>query len=580
MKTTTLKTKLITFIVLLTSFALVISGVLLTYISRNAVKETILRESANIATEVAGEIELKMESALGILNAYSELITINKLDKWRCTVLLANLTKNFEQFQNIYILDKEGGLINTSNIETPLSNLANEPAFQNALCGETYLSEVYITSQMLPAVKMSTPIKRLGQIDGVLIIELNLKWIWNLVDKIDIGRTGFAYVFSKSGLLITHPNKIWVLEKKNLNNLSIVKKALSNQKDAMIFINAEERKVIGACAPITKLGWGVVIEQDVREAFAYEKRMLNFSILLIILSVITSCLLGSFKAMHIVKPIEKLTKGTQIISEGNLDHWIEITSNDEIGRLTNSFNKMVTQIKEQQEKIREGERLSALGMLASAIAHEIKNPLQSISLLTDILPGRLEDKEFVQKYTTLVPKELDRLNDFLKELLNLSRPIQRNAMCKTDIHQILQEVVYLLEGEARDKLTTITIVTSLGDKNRFIFCQPDQVFQAIINIVKNAISAIRDKGNVTIKTSGLENNDQYLKIEVEDTGQGITPSIMKDIFKPFFTSKAGGTGLGLAITKKIIEEHLGKIEVTSQVGKGTIFIIILPTAIE
>ena len=250
----TLKSKLVAFFVIITSLSLILSGFLLLHISKTAVKKTILRESLNVAVEAANEIDLLMINAIEILKAYSEIITVNKLDRWKCTVLISNLTKHFEQFQEVYITDKKGQVIAASNIEDPLSDLSADIAYKKAIQGETYLSDAYITPQMLPAVKISTPIKRLGQIDGSLIIELNLKWVWNLVDNIDIGKTGFAYILSKSGLLIAHPNKIWVLKKRNLKYLSIVKNVLKGQRDAQIFTNAEGKKVIGACVPINKRG--------------------------------------------------------------------------------------------------------------------------------------------------------------------------------------------------------------------------------------------------------------------------------------------------------------------------------------
>ena len=220
------------------------------------------------------------------------------------------------------------------------------------------------------------------------------------------------------------------------------------------------------------------------------------------------------------------------------------------------------------------DKLSALGVLASSIAHEIKNPLVSIKTFTQLLPRRFESKEFREKFSKLIPKELERLESVLHELLDFTRPSQAKLK-KTNIEGIINNILLLVENEAIRN--NVRIIREYGDPPE-VMADEEKLKQVFMNIVLNAIHAMPAGGNLTIATR-LKVKGEKLKvaeISFRDTGKGIPPDHIKDLFSPFFSTKEDGTGLGLSISKRIIKEHDGAIRVESEQGKGTTFFVELP----
>lgn len=227
----------------------------------------------------------------------------------------------------------------------------------------------------------------------------------------------------------------------------------------------------------------------------------------------------------------------------------------------------ITELNNLRVKLASAERMAALGEVAAKVAHEIRNPLVSVGGFARRLEKKLDGD--LKGYANIISKEVGRLEDILKEILGFVKEV-RLARERIDINKLVEEVIFLSQSVAKDK--GISFVKELAI-TPLIFIDPNRVKEALINIVNNAIQAITDKGTITIKTY---TSDNYLVIEISDTGPGIEEKDLPFIFSPFYTTKASGTGLGLAITNRILEEHKGKIEVSSTLGKGTTFRVFLP----
>lgn len=219
----------------------------------------------------------------------------------------------------------------------------------------------------------------------------------------------------------------------------------------------------------------------------------------------------------------------------------------------------------------QADKLSALGTVAAGMAHEIKNPLASIKGLTQVLPENMEDPEFIKKYSEIVPRQLDRINRIVEDLLDFGRPAKM-AMGKVDVVNELESVLRLVENQCRKAEIEIvrefqTIPPITGDA--------EKLSQAFMNIILNAIQAMPNGGAVKIKIQKSKSKDNELIIEIADSGKGIPADQLPNIFDPFYTTKESGTGMGLAVTYRIIKEHGGEIEVESETSQGTKFKICL-----
>lgn len=267
-----------------------------------------------------------------------------------------------------------------------------------------------------------------------------------------------------------------------------------------------------------------------------------------------------------------------IINELNLPHangqilHLHLTSLPIIidGKITGiiGYGRDVTSLRVAEERLRRAEKLSVVGELSASIVHEIRNPLTSLKGFVQLL--QVDDKEHSLYYQIMLD-ELNRINHIVGELLLLAKP-QHLKYTMTDIQKLLNDVILLLGTEA--SLYNIQINPIFKINQVLIECEPNQIKQLFINIIKNAIEASENDDMVSIGVNQLENN--HVLITVQDRGCGISKERLKKIGEPFYSSKEKGTGLGLTVSFKIVQSHRGTIQFDSKKNQGTSVHITLP----
>lgn len=249
-------------------------------------------------------------------------------------------------------------------------------------------------------------------------------------------------------------------------------------------------------------------------------------------------------------------------------------------------------VRDLKERMRRADRLATLGLIAAGIAHEVKNPLVGIRGAAQLMKSELRPGEHavpasqksLTEYLDVILKESDRLNKVLEGILDFTR-IKPREMKASNIHSVIDRVLLLNEESARQRGVVLARIydPSLPD----VFGSEDQLIQVFLNIIKNAIEAMPKGGKLTVVTRMSDlfttvqsdgKKYQLMVAKVSDTGPGIKPEHLQDIFTPFFTTKDRGVGLGLALSYQIVQEHLGTIRVESQENEGTTFSVYLPLA--
>ena len=243
----------------------------------------------------------------------------------------------------------------------------------------------------------------------------------------------------------------------------------------------------------------------------------------------------------------------------------------------------ITELKKLEARMRQSERLAALGTLAAGMAHEIRNPLSAIKTFVQLLPRKVEKPGFLEKFNRTVPRETERINLLVEELLELSR-VPKYDFTATDINRLLRQTIDTIESDLQK--SNIDLRTDLLDQLPRVQADANQLVKAFHNLARNAIQAMPTGGQLRIKTmvEEIPLDEQWgntrrigrFIIIFQDSGQGIPAEELTQIFNPFFTTKDSGTGLGLPITHKVITEHGGQIEADSKEGHGTRFTIHLP----
>lgn len=232
----------------------------------------------------------------------------------------------------------------------------------------------------------------------------------------------------------------------------------------------------------------------------------------------------------------------------------------------------VTDRNNMEAQLRQAEKLSLVGELASGMAHEIRNPMTTVKGLTQMISSRLRDDEEIVEYTSLMLQEIERINTIIKELLLLSKP-SHPAFSLVDLPAELVAVCDLLEGKA--EMQYIHIERDFERDLPLAVMDIDQMKQVFLNISSNAIAAMPNGGVLHIKV-GYKQEEGVFEIIFKDTGEGIPEKNLKKIFDPFYTTKENGTGLGLAVSYQIVRNHGGNIFVTSEPGLGSTLKIVLP----
>lgn len=264
----------------------------------------------------------------------------------------------------------------------------------------------------------------------------------------------------------------------------------------------------------------------------------------------------------------------------------ENTENDDLGAMVLIYN--MTQIKRLESSVKRADRLTSIGTMAAGMAHEIKNPLQSIKTFSQLLLERFDDPDFRKTFAEIVPPEVQRIDTIVTRLLDFARPrpVQFAAI---DVRHIVSDIEALLRNQLR-KLN-VTLKLDYPDYCPPITGDEQQLHQVFLNLFLNAMDALKNRGERTLTVRAVHERAHLrrkgqqpmldvpcLKVSISDTGCGIPSHLIEQIFTPFFTTKAEGSGLGLAVVHGIITEHGGEIDVASAVDVGTTFSLTFPLA--
>jgi len=283
----------------------------------------------------------------------------------------------------------------------------------------------------------------------------------------------------------------------------------------------------------------------------------------------------------IQKPMIELQEQMERVGEGDLTASVSFgKKNDEIGDLGRNFNLMVQQLRESREEIERlhrtqmsrAEHFATLGELATGLAHEIRNPLAGIAGVIEIVGRDLPASSPAKAVVKDVREEIAQINRILTDLLGTARP-RASEMRPSDLNTTVEHAVMLARQQVLSRPIQIEFTPSTDLLE--VEHDSDQMHQVLLNLLLNSVQAIEGSGLVRVAVFAKDGGEDAVII-VSDTGRGISPEHLQNIFRPFFTTKGNGTGLGLSLARRIVEEHRGRIEVASSSGKGTTFSVTLP----
>lgn len=281
----------------------------------------------------------------------------------------------------------------------------------------------------------------------------------------------------------------------------------------------------------------------------------------------------------IERPLAELKDTIRRVREGDFTARVQFAKrDDDVGQLGKQFNDMVQQLSDNQielgrlhqSEMRRAEHLATIGELAAGLAHEIRNPLAGIAGVVEVMGTELPAGSASRSVLGEVRNEIQHIQEILTNLLAYARPRPPNFHL-ADLNLTVEQAVLMARQQTRAKPIDILFIPNEDLPN--VTHDPGQIQEVLLNLLLNAIQALSGKGSVEVRA---RHEGQNAVVRVADTGRGISPEELPNIFKPFFTTRSEGTGLGLPLAKGIVEAHGGRIEVTSIQGQGTQFDVWLP----
>jgi two-component system nitrogen regulation sensor histidine kinase NtrY len=296
--------------------------------------------------------------------------------------------------------------------------------------------------------------------------------------------------------------------------------------------------------------------------------------------VFLAIIFSSIISRSVTRPIEQLETAARDVSSGNWHARVPVTSADELGRLAESFNRMTSELLSQRDRLVQAERVAAWRELARRLAHELKNPLFPLQLTVEnLLRAKQRSPQefgevFAESSTTLLA-EIANLKNIVSRFGEFSR-MPQPAFQSVNVNRLMTDVARLFQAQLSER-SRIHCEMKLDPSVPQMAADPDLLHRALSNLILNAIDAMPDGGTLTLSTRRAGDG---VRLEVADTGSGLTPEERGRLFTPYYTSKAHGTGLGLAIVQSIVSDHQGTIGVQSQPDKGSVFQIELPANLD
>lgn len=483
-------------------------------------------------------------------------------------------------------------------------------AFQTAKANGVYYGPIFFFRETEPYMTLGLS----GRDGAVILADVNLRFMWDLVSQIRVGKDGRAFVVDTQGRLVAHPELQLVLKNTDLSHLPQVAEALSQgppAADGSIVEDLAGHTVLSAHAPVTPLGWKVFVEQPVNEAYASIYASMGSSALLLLASLACALVAALVLSRRMTIPIQALTQGAARIGSGDLDQQLAIKTGDELEALGGQFNQMAARLRESYatlegkvaertaelaqardqawEEHAQAQRAREVAELANetksrflaVVSHELRTPLNGVIGVLQLLDnGRLDDVQRRYLKTALTSGDtLLALIDAILEYARLEAGSETPDLRNFQLDPLIEAAVDLMRPQADAKDLALDLAMRGGGLVRG---DPVRLHRVLLNLLGNAVK-FTARGRISVDAAfELSGASGMLRVAVTDTGIGIAPEMQERIFEDFVQAddsivrRFGGTGLGLAISRRLARLMGGDLTVESTPGVGSTFRLVVP----
>ncbi len=522
-----------------------------------------------VAEQVAEQIKQYIVHNQRVLRSIGLELRAVDLEPWQQSRILKDYAIDFPELREISALGAGGRLVATSRVG---GTTLTVPAAASFNSDGVFVAPLSLDSDGLPTTTLAVQIQYPDQSIGWVIGELALEELWRMVDRVKIGREGYALLLAENQRLIAHGDPD---EKRHIASSGTpgaprtpeqdfaARLLADNSRKYDHYTDEDGRDTLAVAASVPGLPWVVVVEQPTEEAFAVAATLRRQLVVAIGLALLGTVVLGWLWGRSFITRIFALKRATRAIAEGRLDERVAITGRDEIHELGDAFNSMADRLVELQDDVRKQERQAMFGKIAAGLVHDLSHPIQNIYNSCKLIQKMFDDLEYRDTFKRTVDREMVIVKRVLEDLRNIARPIPLERF-PIEIDRSISEVAESMQQHA--ETAGLTLRVEPGARAAYVEADLFALGRVYRNLIINAIQATAPGGEIVIAT-GVEG--ERVRVSVADTGCGIPADKLATIFDDFVTTKRRGLGLGLAISKKIVEQLGGHILVQSEVGKGT-----------
>ncbi|WP_326909534.1 sensor histidine kinase [Sedimentibacter sp. MB31-C6] len=594
-----IKIRLIAMIAVISIVPIILFGLYNMEMLKKEIQKSIHQHHALAASRVSHTVTdliVTLQTALDTVSlTNSEFFLSNNENKKE--EFMYGVLKNFPHLEELIIISYQGQ--ETAKVSKRYAysdkdlNKVAEPQLLALQNGELYIDNAEVDNNNQVVFDCYVPISYLNrEFAGGFIGKISLRKVMEEMSSLELPNGSYIMLVDREGNLIGHTDYSQVLRQQDVLGSESVQNLLKDS-DASIYDNFKSityksytgEEVLGVYGLIPTVGWGVVVEQPLSNAYsALWTMMFRLTIVLFIIIVIIIVLIAFIVSM-VIRPVKELSKGVSSVQNGNLNYQIPYRSKDELGLVIEAFNIMINEIKIKRENEKVAliaEKRASVGLLASGVAHEINNPMNILGFYADDLLELMETKDVnelktsgvFKDYLLNIREQIKRCTDIVQSLLTFSREVEpriKNVYIPDVINIVLKLVKYPISKQ------NIELELSWDESVPCVLADESQMQQVILNLATNSLHAMPNGGKLTIK---LYQNNDMVCIEIIDTGTGINEEDFKHIYDPFFTTKplGNGTGLGLPIIQTIVERYGGYIYLKNNDEKGVKAKVCIPTS--
>ena len=596
---------------------------------RSATQKLIGDQQFSMITSIAGNLDRDIEKASLTLQRAAAAVPQdciqkqkrNAWEKWMGERLAMRSIFN----HGLFAFDKIGVLLAASPAlpQAYGKSFASREYFAKTVStGKPVISNPFVTvANDRPVIMMTAPLfDDKGEFKGVLAGSIDLlssTGLFGVIKDTRVGKTGYLYLYAQDRTMIMHPNTSRIMKKDVKPGANVMfDKALEGFEGTGETINSRGKRFLVSFKRLKTTGWILAANYHTEEAFAPITMFRNYFLMGTVVVLLGAILLAWKLGDSFARPIEKIVGQLNRLAQPDSDRSQRLDTNrcDEFGTLASSFNALLDEILEGEQEMKmtqlhlyQSEKMASVGQLAAGVAHEINNPIGFINSNLGALKSQVRDlltvmaayeqaEEALAGHPEMIASisqaklaaDLDFLRVDIEELISESFEGARRVKAivedlrdfsKLDtaewqvvsLEKGLDSTLSILANEIKGKADVVKEFAGVPE----IECVASQINQVFMNLLLNAAQAIPEHGTIWLRT-GYDDNNVW--VEVEDSGAGIKPEHLARIFDPFFTTKAvgKGTGLGLSLAYGIVKHHHGRLEVKSDIGKGSCFRLTLP----